>query len=139
LDYDSASVNEVHVVGGESLIIQFWEQMPTYTIAANAGVEGAVVVGKLLEQNNLDIGYDAARGMLPVLHVVDMFITTFLSYLAITLSMDQGLIPLSIMIEDHTADMFLTSGSIRYSLTEVTGNWSRIGSLCCGHLKKSGT
>jgi len=44
--------------------------MPTYTIAANAGVEGAVVVGKLLEQNNLDIGYDAARGMLPVLHVI---------------------------------------------------------------------
>ncbi len=53
--------------------------------------------------------------------------------------MDQGLIPLSIMIEDHTAGMFLTSGSIRYSLTEVTGNWSRNGSLCCGHLKKSGT
>ncbi len=52
--------------------------------------------------------------------------------------MDQGLIPLSIMIEDHTAGMFLTSGSIRYSLTEVTGNWSRNG-LCCGHLKKSGT
>lgn len=36
--------------------------MPTYTIASNAGVEGAVVVGKLLEQNNLDIGYDAAKG-----------------------------------------------------------------------------
>ncbi len=70
-------MNEVHVVGGASLIIVLWEQMPTYTIAANAGVEGAVVVGKLLEQNNLDIGYDAARGMLPVLHVVDMFITTF--------------------------------------------------------------
>jgi hypothetical protein len=49
LDYDSASVNEVHVVGGTSLIIQFWEQMPTYTIAANADVEGAVMVGKLLE------------------------------------------------------------------------------------------
>ncbi len=67
LDYDSASVNEVHVVGGASLIIQFWEQMPTYTIAANAGVEGAVVVGKLLEQNNLDIGYDAAKGLSPLL------------------------------------------------------------------------
>lgn len=37
--------------------------MPTYTIAHNAGVEGAVVVGKLLEQTNLNIGYDAAKGM----------------------------------------------------------------------------
>lgn len=38
-------------------------QMPAYTIASNAGVEGAVVVGKLLEQTNLDVGYDAAKGM----------------------------------------------------------------------------
>ncbi|CAM6068584.1 unnamed protein product [Sphagnum tenellum] len=41
-------------------IIQNALKMPTYTIAANAGVEGAVVVGKLLEQNSLDIGYNAA-------------------------------------------------------------------------------
>jgi hypothetical protein len=129
----------VHVSWGTSLTLQICEQMPTYTIAANAGVEGAVVVGKLLEQNNLDIGYDAARGMLPVLHVHHNILPAFLSYLTITLTMDQGLIPLSIMIEDHTAGMFLTSGSIRYNLTEVTGNWSRNGSLCCGHLKKSGT
>ena len=33
-------------------------------IATNAGVEGAIVVGKLLEQDNLDIGYDAAKGRL---------------------------------------------------------------------------
>ncbi len=32
------------------------------TIASNAGVEGAVVVGKLLEQDNPDLGYDAAKG-----------------------------------------------------------------------------
>jgi chaperonin GroEL len=51
----------VDVSWGTSLTLQICEQMPTYTIAANAGVEGAVVVGKLLEQNNLDIGYDAAR------------------------------------------------------------------------------
>lgn len=38
-------------------------QMPAYTIAHNAGVEGAVVVGKLLEQTNLSIGYDAAKGL----------------------------------------------------------------------------
>lgn len=35
---------------------------PVYTIASNAGVEGAVIVGKLLEQDNHDLGYDAAKG-----------------------------------------------------------------------------
>lgn len=38
-------------------------QTPVYTIAANAGVEGAVVVGKLMESDNPDLGYDAAKGM----------------------------------------------------------------------------
>jgi chaperonin GroEL len=42
-------------------IIQNALKMPAYTIAHNAGVEGAVVVGKLLEQTNLSIGYDAAK------------------------------------------------------------------------------
>lgn len=37
-------------------------QTPVYTIAQNAGVEGAVVVGKLLESDNPDLGYDAAKG-----------------------------------------------------------------------------
>lgn len=37
-------------------------QMPVHTIASNAGVEGAVVVGKLLEQDDPDLGYDAAKG-----------------------------------------------------------------------------
>jgi chaperonin GroEL (HSP60 family) len=37
-------------------------QTPVHTIASNAGVEGAVVVGKLLEQGNPDLGYDAAKG-----------------------------------------------------------------------------
>ncbi|KAL8158376.1 hypothetical protein AgCh_002899 [Apium graveolens] len=35
---------------------------PVHTIASNAGVEGAVVVGKLLEQDDPDLGYDAAEG-----------------------------------------------------------------------------
>ncbi|XP_024982978.1 chaperonin CPN60-2, mitochondrial-like [Cynara cardunculus var. scolymus] len=35
---------------------------PVHTIATNAGVEGSVVVGKLLEQDNTDLGYDAAKG-----------------------------------------------------------------------------
>ncbi|CAL0321187.1 unnamed protein product [Lupinus luteus] len=43
-------------------IIQNALKTPVHTIASNAGVEGAVVVGKLLEQNNPDIGYDAAKG-----------------------------------------------------------------------------
>ncbi|XP_042518336.1 chaperonin CPN60-2, mitochondrial [Macadamia integrifolia] len=43
-------------------IIQNALKTPVHTIAANAGVEGAVVVGKLLEQENPDLGYDAAKG-----------------------------------------------------------------------------
>ncbi|KAL5715374.1 hypothetical protein ACHQM5_017202 [Ranunculus cassubicifolius] len=43
-------------------IIQNALKMPVYTIASNAGVEGAVVVGKLLEQDDTDHGYDAAKG-----------------------------------------------------------------------------
>ncbi|KAG6531644.1 chaperonin CPN60-2, mitochondrial-like [Zingiber officinale] len=43
-------------------IIQNALKAPAYIIASNAGVEGAVVVGKLLEQDNLDLGYDAAKG-----------------------------------------------------------------------------
>lgn len=38
-------------------------QAPVHAIASNAGAEGAVVVGKLLEQDNLDLGYDAAKGL----------------------------------------------------------------------------
>ncbi|GMP77701.1 hypothetical protein CsSME_00033883 [Camellia sinensis var. sinensis] len=36
--------------------------MPVHTIASNAGVEGSVVVRKLLEQDNPHLGYDAAKG-----------------------------------------------------------------------------
>ncbi|KAJ6694976.1 CHAPERONIN CPN60-2 MITOCHONDRIAL [Salix koriyanagi] len=43
-------------------IIQNALKTPVHTIATNAGVEGAVVVGKLLEQDNPDLGYDAAIG-----------------------------------------------------------------------------
>ncbi|CAI9270627.1 unnamed protein product [Lactuca saligna] len=42
-------------------IIQNALKAPVYTVAANAGVEGDVVVGKLLEQDNPDLGYDAAK------------------------------------------------------------------------------
>lgn len=43
-------------------VIQNALKAPTHTIAANAGVEGPVVVGKLLEQDNMDYGFDAAKG-----------------------------------------------------------------------------
>ncbi|KAL2243232.1 UNVERIFIED_CONTAM: Chaperonin CPN60-like 2, mitochondrial [Sesamum indicum] len=35
---------------------------PTYTIASNAGADGTLVLGKLLEQDDLNFGYDAATG-----------------------------------------------------------------------------
>lgn len=38
-------------------------QAPTATIAANAGVDGALVLGKLIEQDDLNLGYDAAKGL----------------------------------------------------------------------------
>ncbi|KAL5698645.1 hypothetical protein ACHQM5_029656 [Ranunculus cassubicifolius] len=35
---------------------------PAFTIAANAGVDGSLVVGKILEQDDTNEGYDAAKG-----------------------------------------------------------------------------
>ncbi|KAL6005920.1 hypothetical protein ACLOJK_039965 [Asimina triloba] len=43
-------------------IIQNALKAPTSTIAANAGVDGAVVVGRLLEQEDVNLGYDASKG-----------------------------------------------------------------------------
>ncbi|KAK7279144.1 hypothetical protein RJT34_24190 [Clitoria ternatea] len=43
-------------------IIQNALKTPVLTIASNAGVKGALVVGKLLEQDNHDLGYDASKG-----------------------------------------------------------------------------
>jgi len=37
-------------------------QIPCKTIAENAGHEGAVIVGKILEFNNEEMGFDAAEG-----------------------------------------------------------------------------
>ncbi|KAJ3694996.1 hypothetical protein LUZ60_000373 [Juncus effusus] len=37
-------------------------KVPVMTIASNAGVDGAIITGKLLEQNDLNLGYDAAKG-----------------------------------------------------------------------------
>lgn len=37
-------------------------QAPTFTIAANAGFDGSLIYSKLLEQDNLNLGFDAAKG-----------------------------------------------------------------------------
>ncbi|XAR67619.1 hypothetical protein NMG60_11002454 [Bertholletia excelsa] len=43
-------------------IIENALQAPTFTIVSNAGGDGALVIGKLLEQDDLSVGYDAAKG-----------------------------------------------------------------------------
>ncbi|KAF9616989.1 hypothetical protein IFM89_033059 [Coptis chinensis] len=43
-------------------IVQNALKAPTFTIAANAGVDGSLIVGKLLEQEDTNLGYDAAKG-----------------------------------------------------------------------------
>ncbi|KAF3328361.1 chaperonin CPN60-like 2 [Carex littledalei] len=35
---------------------------PVFTIASNAGAEGAIITGKLLEQGDHNLGYDASKG-----------------------------------------------------------------------------
>ncbi|KAG0472964.1 hypothetical protein HPP92_014821 [Vanilla planifolia] len=64
--YASKELDKLHTANFDQKIgvqiIQNALRTPVHTIAANAGVEGAVVVGKLLEQDNPDLGYDAAKG-----------------------------------------------------------------------------
>uniref|UniRef100_A0A7N2KXS2 Uncharacterized protein n=1 Tax=Quercus lobata TaxID=97700 RepID=A0A7N2KXS2_QUELO len=36
---------------------------PAFTIASNAGFDGALFIGKLLEQDNHNLGFDAAKGV----------------------------------------------------------------------------
>ncbi|PKI44200.1 hypothetical protein CRG98_035408, partial [Punica granatum] len=43
-------------------IIEKALKAPVLTIASNAGFDGALVVGKLLEQDNHHLGFDAAKG-----------------------------------------------------------------------------
>lgn len=43
-------------------IIESALKAPTFTIASNAGADAALVIGKLLEQHDLNFGYDAAKG-----------------------------------------------------------------------------
>ncbi|KAF6157037.1 hypothetical protein GIB67_041498 [Kingdonia uniflora] len=43
-------------------IIQNALKAPAFTIATNAGFNGAVIIGKLLEQEDINLGYDASKG-----------------------------------------------------------------------------
>ncbi|KAJ0075995.1 hypothetical protein Patl1_33515 [Pistacia atlantica] len=44
-------------------IIQNALKAPTHIIASNAGFDGSIVVGKLLDQDDLNVGFDAAKGL----------------------------------------------------------------------------
>ncbi|GMN36979.1 hypothetical protein TIFTF001_006453 [Ficus carica] len=52
--------NEDQKIGVQ--IIQNAIKAPTFIIAKNAGYDGALVIGKLLEQDDRNLGYDAAKG-----------------------------------------------------------------------------
>ncbi|KAK4591078.1 hypothetical protein RGQ29_021320 [Quercus rubra] len=54
------TVNEDQKTGVK--IIQNALKAPAFTIASNAGFDGALVIGKLLEQDNHNLGFDAAKG-----------------------------------------------------------------------------
>ncbi|KAI3869106.1 hypothetical protein MKW92_032730 [Papaver armeniacum] len=47
-------------------IIQNALKAPTFIISENAGVNGDFVVGKLLDQDNVNLGYDASKGMFQI-------------------------------------------------------------------------
>ncbi|KAL8043362.1 hypothetical protein ABFX02_09G115200 [Erythranthe guttata] len=57
---DLQTANEDQKRGVE--IIENALKAPTFTIASNAGADGALILGKLLEQDDLNLGYDAAKG-----------------------------------------------------------------------------
>jgi chaperonin GroEL len=44
-------------------LIHGFLQAPLMTLASNAGVDGAIIIGKLIEQEDLSLGYDAAKGL----------------------------------------------------------------------------
>ncbi|VFQ98570.1 unnamed protein product [Cuscuta campestris] len=58
---DLETANESQRIGVQ--IIENALKAPAFTIASNAGVDGSLVIGKLLEQDNLNFGYDAAKGL----------------------------------------------------------------------------
>ncbi|KAK3138138.1 hypothetical protein QOZ80_5AG0365040 [Eleusine coracana subsp. coracana] len=55
-----STANEDEKIGVQ--IIKNALKAPLMTIASNAGVDGAIITGKLIEQEDLSLGYDAAKG-----------------------------------------------------------------------------
>ncbi|XP_030967999.1 chaperonin CPN60-like 2, mitochondrial [Quercus lobata] len=53
----------LHGGGDKKLIEERCAEAPAFTIASNAGFDGALVIGKLLEQDNHNLGFDAAKGV----------------------------------------------------------------------------
>ncbi|EXC09149.1 hypothetical protein L484_005105 [Morus notabilis] len=64
--YASKALENLQTQNGDQKIgvqiIQNAIKAPTFTIATNAGFDGALVLGKLLEQDDYNLGYDAAKG-----------------------------------------------------------------------------
>ncbi|KAM1011117.1 hypothetical protein ACFX13_047254 [Malus domestica] len=64
--YATKSLENLHMQNEDQRrgvqIIQNALKAPTFTIVSNAGFDGALVIGKLLEQDDLKMGYDAAKG-----------------------------------------------------------------------------
>lgn len=61
---------------------RYFKQAPTFTIVSNAGFDGALVLGKLLEQDDLKMGYDAAKGLF-----YSSFLFSFISKLMFLLTL----------------------------------------------------
>ncbi|XP_031494672.1 chaperonin CPN60-like 2, mitochondrial [Nymphaea colorata] len=63
--YASRELDKLQTSNSDQLagveIIKNALKIPAFTIAKNAGVDGSLVVGKLLEQDDLNMGYDAAK------------------------------------------------------------------------------
>ncbi|KAL3638560.1 hypothetical protein CASFOL_017931 [Castilleja foliolosa] len=57
---DIQTENEEQKIGVQT--VENALKAPTLTIASNVGAEGALIIGKLLEQDDLNFGYDAAKG-----------------------------------------------------------------------------
>lgn len=53
----------VYEMGFSLHLLTAFHQAPVHTISSNAGFDGALVLGKLLEQDNHYLGFDAAKGL----------------------------------------------------------------------------
>lgn len=54
-----------------NILIRWFLQAPSLAIFSNAGFDGVLIVGKLLEQDNFNMGFDAAKGLFLFTQVTD--------------------------------------------------------------------